>query len=78
MKKITIGRYGEVPEALLKKRPDLRDSYVDIAGAGWIEGERDDGTSWIMFLETDGSPVVFWGRRDEDGGVIGDGILLQP
>ncbi|WP_306365332.1 hypothetical protein [Nocardia sp. CC227C] len=44
--------------------------------SGLIEGIRDDGTSWILFLNADGSPELFWGRRDEGGGVIGEPTVL--
>lgn len=73
MKKITIERYAavDVPEgapADLVQVPDFC--------AGLVEGERDDGSTWIMFLDENGSPLVFWAQR-EDGAVVGDGIPLQ-
>lgn len=64
MQNITIGRYS-APEA-------------DSHGYGaWIEGVRDDGTSWIMFLNADGSPSSYFGRREPDGGVIGLAVPLS-
>lgn len=51
-----------------------------------IEGERNDGSRWIMFVDADGSPELFWSERDPDqivdgvqigGGVIGEPINLQ-
>lgn len=62
MQNITIGRYD----------------HESITGeyAGWIEGKRTDGTSWIMWLDADGSPVAYHSHRDELGGVIGAPITL--
>ena len=45
--------------------------------AGNISGETDDGQRWIMFLDKDGRPEVFWPNRDESGAVIGSGIKLH-
>jgi hypothetical protein len=44
--------------------------------AGNISGETDDGRRWIMFLDVDGVPEIFWPDRDEDGGVRGDPKVL--
>lgn len=61
-RRITIERYPN---------PDLYQS------AGLIEGEADDGTRWIMWLDPNGMPSVYWPERDhETGAVIGDGIPL--
>lgn len=49
----------------------------EVGSVGLVEGVREDGSSWIVFLDADGSPECFWGLRDECGGVIGDPILLQ-
>lgn len=77
MQRITIGRYGVVPADIPRPAdPELtpaQDLY-----AGWIEGVRDDGTEWIMWLNANGSPEVFWPRRDEDGGVVGEPMDLSP
>ena len=62
MQRITVGRY---------KDDDTASEY-----AGWLEGVRDDGTSWIMWLDGEGNPTVFWPRRAEDGGVVGEPITL--
>lgn len=40
---------------------------------GWIEPE-DQG--WIIFLEPDGTPAVFWGTRTEAGACVGEGVKL--
>ena len=45
--------------------------------AGLVEGVRDDGTSWLMYLDADGSPLVFWSQRGPAGEVIGAPISLQ-
>jgi hypothetical protein len=41
-----------------------------------LEGESDDGGRWIMFLDNQGRPKVFWPKREPDGAIVGDGILL--
>lgn len=61
MRNVTIGRYNGTPASW----------------DGWIEGTRDDGSTWIMFLDAGGSPQVFWARRDEGGGVIGSPVDLR-
>lgn len=63
MQRITIGRY---------RTPDNTPDY-----AGYIEGVRDDGTEWIMFLDHTGSPAVYWAERGNDGGVVGDPVHLS-
>ena len=40
---------------------------------GWIE---DVAGSWIIFLGPHGAPALYWPRRDEGGGVIGEPIRL--
>lgn len=64
MQNITIGRYEE---------PTVSESGY----AAWIEGIREDGSTWIMWLDSAGSPVLLWGQRDEGGGVEGDAIILD-
>ncbi|XAL85095.1 hypothetical protein RSPPQCQH_CDS0044 [Mycolicibacterium phage phi1_186001] len=79
MQNITIGRYKPAQvhaniECFDGKPPVVLD-VADLFD-GWIEGIRDDGSSWIMWLDSKGNPCVFYPNRDEDGGVIGDGIRL--
>lgn len=46
--------------------------------AGLIEGETDSGDRWILFLDADGKPEVYWPEREpETGAVVGDGISLK-
>lgn len=45
--------------------------------AGCIEGETDDGTQWIMFMDETGKPEVFWPTRTPDGGVLGMAVPLS-
>lgn len=75
MQRITIGRYNPIPADIPRPaNPDLQplqDSY-----AGWVEGVRDDGTTWIMWLNHEGSPDVYWAQRDEDGTVVGEPVQL--
>ncbi|WP_280393075.1 hypothetical protein [Nocardia wallacei] len=80
MRNVTIGRYQGDEALRTRVHHDAEGNEIGReqfkAHAGWIEGTRDDGSTWIMFLDGEGGPLVFWGHRDEDGGVIGDGILL--
>lgn len=78
MKRVSIERYNTALEDVPLSDgldPD-RVSLVQDWYSGLIEGERDDGSTWIMFLDQNGSPQLFWGLRDEDGGVVGDPIRL--
>jgi len=61
MKRISIERY---------KTPV--DGY-----SGLIEGETDDGSQWIMYIDAEGRPEVFWPKRDQLGGVEDGGINLR-
>jgi hypothetical protein len=54
MQNISIGRYSEAES--------LTHGYD-----GWIEGIRADGTTWIMWLDDNGSPRQFYGDRDPEG-----------
>ena len=76
MQRITIGRYRDMPADVPRPAdPALapaRDLY-----AGWIEGTRDDGSDWVLFLDKNGSPVALWQNRAEDGSVIGDPVVLS-
>lgn len=62
MKRISIERYPN---------PD------ELGYAGLVEGERDDGSTWIMWLDEHGSPQLFFAQRDEGGGVLGDPVVLS-
>ncbi|MFE7744376.1 hypothetical protein [Nocardia sp. NPDC057455] len=55
-----------------------RYDHPSITGAwsGLIEGSRDDGSTWILYLDANGSPALYWAERDEDGGVIGNPVVL--
>lgn len=68
MTNITIGRYA--PGSM-----DEGGAGVD-AYAGWIEGTREDGTTWITYLAADGSPVLHWSTRTDTGAVVGDPVHL--
>lgn len=76
MQNITIGRYQSGDFAHLQTEDGTPADTIAAHFAGWIEGVRDDGTTWIMYLDAAGSPEIYWARRDSDGGVIGDGIPL--
>jgi hypothetical protein len=75
MQNITIGRYTE-REGIIHRDESGDIQSIEQNYAGWIEGVRDDGSTWIMWLDAAGSPEIYWARRDPDGGVIGDGIPL--
>lgn len=62
MRRITVERYDDAKPA----------GY-----SGLIEGMRDDGTTWIMWLDSEGDPLLYFAHRDESGAVIGDPILLS-
>ena len=76
MQNITIGRYTPAEKSDLT----VPEGSVDVADlyAGWIEGTRADGSTWILWLDANGSPDVFWAQRDAGGGVIGDPVILGP
>lgn len=61
MQNITIGRYDG----------DLTQEY-----AGWVEGQSETGTGWILWLDGSGTPAVYWPSRTADGAVVGDPITL--
>lgn len=71
MQNITIGRYKPFPGGAPEGSTDVAELYD-----GWIEGVRDDGSTWIMFLDAHGNPECYWARRDEGGGVEGDAVDL--
>jgi hypothetical protein len=62
MRRIVTGRY---------------DSLTEAGFAGWVEGTRNDGSTWILFVDQDGSPAEFFAQRDESGAILGDGVALQ-
>lgn len=86
MQNITIGRYKPTPggpfcdlpvpvenEGTVVSTTDVS-AYFD----GWIEGIRDDGSRWIMWLDANGDPLVYYGQRDESGAVEGEPVVLSP
>lgn len=76
MQRITIGRYGTIPADVARPADPALTPAQDMYD-GWVEGVRDDGTSWIMFLDKGGSPECFWGDREESGAVNGEPIDLS-
>jgi hypothetical protein len=77
MQRITIGRYKPTPGGPFTDLPFPVEnegtvySTTDVSAYfdGWVEGVRDDGSTWIMWLDSKGNPTVFYANRDEDGGV---------
>ena len=49
--------------------PSVKTSYQ-----GWIE---PDDRSWVIYLDSEGMPVLFWKERDAEGGVVGEPIILS-
>lgn len=93
MQRITISRYNSnhaIDTECEVTDDDGTPKLVDITEhySGVIEGERDNGTTWLMFVDAHGSPELFWSENtptsvDADGnitggGVIGEPIILQP
>lgn len=70
-KNITISRY--VPEWDNQWPAGVNPIFY----SGLIEGEADDGTRWILWLDKQGRPEIFWPTRNENGGVVGVGIKLD-
>ncbi|WP_109527243.1 MULTISPECIES: hypothetical protein [Nocardia] len=79
MQNITIGRYkpseGNITKVHYDGDGEVSREVVH-SYAGWVEGVREDGSSWILWLDEDASPVAFYGRREADGAVIGEPIEL--
>lgn len=65
MRTITITRYDGLTGAVAQEY------------GGYIEGETDDGQTWIVYLDATGRPSHYWGRRDAGGAVLGDPISLM-
>ncbi|WP_052372578.1 hypothetical protein [Nocardia otitidiscaviarum] len=78
MQNITIGRYQTDDFTHLHTEDGTPAEEIAAHFAGWIEGVRDDGSTWIMYLDAHGNPETFWGRREDTGAVIGDPIILAP
>jgi hypothetical protein len=80
MQNITISRYKPGELTAIRVHCDADGNELSRGTfephAGYIEGTRDDGTRWIMFLGPDGSPQYFWPYQEEDGAVIGESIIL--
>lgn len=88
MQRITISRYNPTNSIDLQcelaedgksaRLVDITDHY-----SGVVEGERDDGTTWSMFIDAHGSPELFWSEQtptsiDADGNVVGGGVIGEP
>lgn len=43
---------------------------------GWAGFIEDKNRTWIIWFGPDGRPSLYHGERDEEGGVVGDGIAL--
>jgi hypothetical protein len=79
MQRITIGRYKAADDSVHVGSIGGVSIPVSMAFDGWIEGTRDDGSTWIMWLDAVGNPLIFFGQRDaESGAVEGEPVLLSP
>jgi hypothetical protein len=66
MKRITIERYNR----------EAHNTPNGWSYSGLISGETNDGRRWIMWLDEDGAPAVYWPERESDGAVVGEPITL--
>lgn len=75
MQNITIGRYRPASDYGI----EVPEGSVDVADewAGYIEGTREDGSGWILWIDAAGNPSVFYAQREADGGIIEPGIPLS-
>lgn len=79
MQNITIGRYKPLDDTHDLGSFGAVTIPVSSVFDGWIEGTRDDGSTWIMWLDAVGNPLVYYGQRDaETGAVEGDPVVLSP
>ncbi len=51
--------------------------YRERGSAGLIEGETDSGQRWVMFVDEEGRPEVFWPSRDETSGAVTEGRQIM-
>lgn len=72
MSNITIGRYDGCSQTL----PDGIERPLTETWAGWVEGEANDGSSWIVYLDAAGRPALYWPQREESGAVVGEPVRL--
>ena len=73
--KVDTAYQGDI---LLMKRISI-ERYKDsdqLHYAGVIEGETDNGQRWIIFLNEEGAPEIYWPDRDPDGKVKGRPVTL--
>lgn len=57
---------------------DLRIERYDTPGTTWGGNIQPEDRSWILFLDPDGRPAIYWPERYEGGGVKGPGVELLP
>lgn len=67
MRNIEIGRYGA---------DEAKDLRTGRGFSGWISGEDNDGHGWIMWMDENGRPCVYFGNREPSGAVI-DGSRIH-
>ena len=76
MKRITVGRYD-------RSHPHPPATPDPLGYSAWIEGVRDDDSTWILFIDNNGNPSSYWPVREGDGAVvddpkIGGAVVLNP
>lgn len=63
---IKIGRY---PDDGINDESSITNEW-----SGWIEPED---RSWIIWLDTEGKPALYYAERSATGGVLGDGMWIR-
>jgi hypothetical protein len=70
MSNITIGRYGA---------DEAKNSITGRGFSAWIEGVDDAGEGWVLWLDENGRPIVYFGHREKSGAVLEPRIhLVDP
>lgn len=69
-----IGYYGTDSRVRMIERDGSVGVATDPNYGGWIE---DKAQSWIIYFDRLDRPVIFWAKRDPDGGVMGSAVVLE-
>jgi len=72
MSNITIGRY----DGCTSIASDGTEAPLTEQWAGWVEGEDTAGKSWIVYLDGNGRPALYWPTRESSGAVVGEPVRL--
>lgn len=55
---------------------DIKIERYNTPNASWGGNIQPEDRSWIIFLDPNGCPSMYWSERDDSGAVIGGGIEL--